>query len=76
MACRREELLHELEIIRVIDDQQPLVMGGEPVFDCGHNFILVLLLSLRKVEQRCQVYVTGDERVTGCRVSQAPAATP
>src|SRR5260370_42337003 len=53
------------KVIRIIKDQQPLIMRGQPLFDSSNNFQLVLFLSLRKVQDCCQFYKTGDEFITG-----------
>src|SRR6266849_1544413 len=60
-----QNILHQSQIIRVIKDQQPLIMRGQPLFDSSNNFQLVLFLSLRKVQDCCQFYKTGDEFITG-----------
>src|SRR5258708_40115467 len=62
---RGKNILHQSKVIRIIKDQQPLIMRGQPVFDSSNNFQLVLFLSLRKVQECCQFYKTGDEFITG-----------
>src|SRR5260370_29021595 len=62
---RGKNILHQSKVIRIIKDQQPLIMRGQPVFDSSNNFQLVLFLSLRKVQECSQFYKTGDEFITG-----------
>src|SRR5258708_28193233 len=62
---RGKNILHQSKVIRIIKDQQPLIMRGQPVFDSSNNFQLVLFLSLRKVQECCQFYKPGDELITG-----------
>src|SRR5260370_39961432 len=69
-----KNILHKSKVIRIIKDQQPLIMRGQPLFDSSNNFQLVLFLSLRKVQDCCQFYKTGDESITGRSIYPEDAA--
>jgi hypothetical protein len=60
-----KSILYQGKVIRVIEDQQPPVMRGEPVFDGSNDFRSILFLLFWKVQQRCQFHKTGSEFITG-----------
>ncbi len=51
------------EVVGVVEDGEPAVVGGEPVLDGGHDDALVLFVAFGQLQQAGQVDEAGDEGI-------------
>ena len=64
-APSRQKLIEEVEVIGVVQDEQPLLVRLKPVFHRFNDDGLILLVLLGQVQELCQGSKAGDEGIAG-----------